>query len=416
MKEKLVGLLDCNNFFVSCERIFRPDLRGKPVLVLSSNDGCVVARSKEVKDMGIPMGVPYFKVKDIVKKEGIVTFSSHLALYRDISRRVFAVMKEELDLIEQYSVDEAFFEIDEGSELVVSRVREAIETKVGIPVSIGVSDTKTKAKYANLIAKNTGGICILTEEKWVCEMPNINLSQIWGVGSRLSMKYRKHGVNTVKDFAALNKSIVANLFGINGIRLYEELSVQGRFVLKEEVKPQQSILSSRSFADELSSQSALEDAVAFHVRQVAADLRRMDMETPRIRVFLGTNRYGDFLLRGGSREAVLTVPTSDTISLLQVANDLFRDIFEPGVPYKKAGVSLTNLKPATQNQKGLFVDYEEGDSPALMKAIDGINTKSGKELVVVGSRVKNRIWKTRNSALSPSYTTKWKDIVEVKAG
>jgi len=324
-------------------------------------------------------------------------------------------MREELDLIEQYSVDEAFFRVDGNPNEVAERLKKAIETRVGIPVSIGISDTKTKAKYANSIAKTEGGVCVINDKLWSLFIPSLNLSKIWGVGNQMELRYKRHGLKTVGDFVALDRSRVVSLFGLNGLRLYEELGFNGVFELAAKAKPQQSILSSRSFETEIYDVEVLSDAVAFHVRQVAADLRKMDMETINIRVFLGTNRFGDFLLRGGSKEAILVTSTSDTLGLLGEANKLLEAIYESGVPYKKAGVSLSGLKPANRGQASLFTEYTAKEAPVLMGVIDALNFKADRELILIGSRLKNKVWRTRNYSASPSYTTEWKDIVRVKA-
>jgi DNA polymerase V len=415
MNKSQIGLLDCNNFFVSCERLFRPDLVGKPVLVLSSNDGCVVARSQEVKDIGVLMGVPYFQIKDIVKKYGITVFSSHFALYRDISRRVFSVMRHELEIVEQYSIDEAFFAVEGNSRELAERVKSAVERSVGIPVSVGIAATKTQAKYANSVAKKGSGIHVLDEVAWGSSVSNISLSSIWGVGGKLSAKYRQHQLHTVADLIQLDRQRVVTLFGVGGVRLQAELAGESVFPLLQRHEPQQSIMSSRSFHESTEQFSVLEDAVAYHVRHAAADLRSQGQETTRLSVSIRPSRHGDFMFRGGSKEAVLLAPTNDSMALLKVAHSLLRDIFEPSIPYKKAGIMLSGLCIIGSNQQSLFTTENEDNNERLMSVIDGVNKREGKEILQIGSRLQSTRWQAKAEVCSPSYTTQWSDVAVVKA-
>ncbi|MBP6881028.1 MAG: Y-family DNA polymerase [Candidatus Pacebacteria bacterium] len=415
MKQQLIGLLDCNNFFVSCERLFRPDLIGKPVLVLSSNDGCVVARSQEVKDIGVLMGVPYFQIKDIVKKHGITVFSSHFALYRDISRRVFSVMRQELEIVEQYSIDEAFFAVKGDSYELAKRVKSAVERSVGIPVSVGIAATKTQVKYANSLAKRGGGVHVLDDDTWKSSVSDIPLSSIWGVGGKLSAKYRQHQLHTVADLLRLDRQRVATLFGVGGVRLQAELSGESVFPLLQKHEPQQSIMSSRSFRESTTQLPILEDAVAYHVRHAAADLRSQGQETTRLLVSIRPSRHGDFMFRGGSKEAVLLAPTNDSMALLKVAHDLLRELFEPDVPYKKAGVMLTGLCLTGGGQQSLFTPKKEASNEQLMSVIDGVNRREGREVIQIGSRLQSSHWQAKAEVCSPSYTTQWSEVAVVKA-
>lgn len=416
MKQQLVGLLDCNNFFVSCERLFRPDLVGKPVLVLSSNDGCVVARSQEVKDIGVLMGVPYFHIKDIVKKYGITTFSSHFALYRDISRRVFSVLREELGVIDQYSIDEAFFGVSGDPEDLAKHLKALVQMKVGIPVSVGIAPTKTQAKFANSLAKKSqSGVYVLEKEDWEVRAKSVLLKDIWGVGGKLELRYKQYGLHTVADLLGADPSRIKSLFGINGLRVRQDLGGQSTMPLSSHFEPQKSIMSTRSFGKETTDKSVIADAVAYHTRHVAADLRAMKHQAQLIRVLVLPSRHGDFFLRGGVKEAVLPVPTNDTIELLRVAERLVGELFEPGVPYKKAGVVVANLSSAEAGQQANLFREVDTKQFALMDTIDALNTHNKREVVVLGSRLKSDEWHTRAGMCSPAYTTRWTDIASVKA-
>ena len=312
-----IGVIDCNNFFVSCERLFRPDLVGKPVVVLSSNDGCVVARSQEVKDMGVVMGVPIFQIKDIVKDKGITTFSSHFALYRDLSSRVFTVVKTLLPTMEIYSIDEAFFSIKADSkellEAELRRIKIEVERQIGIPVSLGVAATKTQAKYANRLAKKAGGVVVLEPSDWDNLVTTIPLQTIWGVGGKLELRYKEAGLRTVVDLIDCPKPRVDSLFGITGLRLQSELAGTPVYAVINKHAPQQSITSSRSFEKNVTDLAVVKDAVAYHVRQVVADLRHLRLKAKYISVMLGTSRHSDYVLRGGSLTTDNLTPTDDLV-------------------------------------------------------------------------------------------------------
>lgn len=415
MSTPLIGLLDCNNFFVSCERLFRPDLIGKPVLVLSSNDGCVVARSQEVKDIGVSMGVPYFQIKDMVKKHDITVFSSHFSLYRDVSRRVFAVMRAELPMVEQYSIDEAFFRLDGDSEMVAKHLKATVEQSVGIPVSVGVAPTKTLAKLANAKAKKASGIHVIdiaTLPEFASSTP---LAAIWGVGGKLELRYKQHGMLTVADLIAADSARIEKLFGVTGRRLQKELQGISALPLQPKHEPQRSIMSSRSFPKTTADCAILADAIAYHVRHAAADLRAQSQLAARLAVAIRPSRHGDFLLRGGSKEVLLAAPTNDTFVLLKAAHDLLIELFEAGVPYKKAGVILSGLCPAGGGEQSLFESSPHEEQNPLLSIVDELNKKKGKEIVLLGSHLSTAKWQSRADVRSPAYTTQWNEIAVVKA-
>jgi len=416
MQQKWIGLLDCNNFFVSCERLFRPDLVGKPVIVLSSNDGCVIARSQEVKDMGVPMGVPYFQIKDIIKKQGIITFSSHLTLYRDISRRVFTTMQNELKAIDQYSIDEAFFTtaLENPQELALD-LKQTIEREVGIPVSIAVAKTKTLAKFANTIAKKETGVFCLQADQWERLAGVTKLSAIWGVGGGMELQFKQHNIVFVADLLAADAARIERLFGKHGVRLQNELRGIPAFFADSVDVQQQSIMSSRSFKNTTEDFATIADAVAYHVRHTAADLRRQHQTTQELRVSIRPGRHSDFFMRGGSAVATLTAPTNDSIELMQVAQRLLKDLFEPGVPYKKAGVTLTRLQSSDVSQAQLFGESVQSQNSKLMAVIDALNAKQGKESVLLGSHLRTVGWQSQAQLRSPKYTTAWSELAVVKA-
>ena len=412
-----VGLLDCNNFFVSCERLFRPDLRLRPVVVLSSNDGCVVARSKEIKDKGIPMGVPYFQIKDTLKDINAVAFSSHFALYRDISRRVFEVMTRELGTVEQYSIDEAFFTM-QGTESevmkLITHLKDTVEREVGVPVSIGVATSKTAAKFASTVSKKTGGLFVLHTQEHVTLLQETKLKDIWGVGLRTAEHFKKQGLFTVGDVIAVERRQIKALFGVVGERLWLELQGIPAVGVSSQYSTQQSILSSRSFKGTTSDIAVLKDAVAYHVRNAAEDLRSMKLKTSSIQVMLGTSRHGDYFMQGGFEIAMLASPTSDSFVLLKAADALVECIYKSEVPYKKAGILLQHFTPETYEQLTMFGEGTEGKTNSLMPVIDALNKRSDSTVLLLGSHLKTSAWESSREARSPAYTTSWNDIAKVK--
>lgn len=413
------GLLDCNSFFVSCERLFRPDLAKKPTLVLSSNDGCVVARSKEVKELGISMGVPFFKVKDIVAKNDVAVFSSNFPLYRDISNRVMMALKEEVGVIEQYSVDEAFFAVNAQEDTVLDvllRVKNAVEMSVGIPVSVGAANTKTIAKYASEIGKKLSGTAFLHDTSWYELTNELPMHEIWGIGRKTTEKMRLLGILTVSDFLATDRARVERLFGIGGLRMRDELSERSVYPLGTLHEVQKSIMSTRSFKKETTDPHIVEDAIAYHVAHAAEELREVGMKAGYISILARTNRHGDWFMRGGTNETILQYPTSDTRVLIREALKLFRELHEPGVPYKKAGVILGMFSDAGQIQQDLFaLQSEEEHGEKVMQTIDALNKKFGSETITVGRSNKAPVWKASKAHISPCYTTNWSEIREIQA-
>jgi DNA polymerase V len=414
-----IGVIDCNNFFVSCERLFRPDLRGKPVLVLSSNDGCVVARSQEVKDMGIPMGVPYFQIKDIIKKSDITVFSSHFALYRDLSSRVFTVVKRALPNKQQYSIDEAFFTLEvttvEAAEIELCRIKRLIEQSVGIPVSIGLAMTKTQAKYANRLAKKAGGVVVLTPDHWSRLAEAVPLGDIWGVGRQMVGRYRMTHLVTASDLVAAPRARIDALFGIAGLRLQAELAGQVVYRVEKSDAIQKSIMSSRSFKTTTTKLSVVQDAVAYHVRHAAEELRQMGLRAGSLTVSIRSSRHGDYMPRGGSIPVLLSEQTADTTVLLKTAMQLVEQLFETAVPYKKAGVLLGQFTPVTVRQSSLFEPSDTKPvTSILMQTVDALNIKFGRDMLQIGRHTATQTWSAGQSELSPAYTTSWSSIPLVK--
>lgn len=416
---KYIGVIDGNNFFVSCERLFRPDLVGKPVLVLSSNDGCVVARSQEVKDMGIVIGVPLFKIKDIVKDKAITTFSSNFTLYRDISHRVFSVVKELLPDKEQYSIDEAFFTLEaatvcEATEKLTA-IKQVIEMRVGIPVSIGLALTKTQAKYASKLAKKSGGVAVLDTVAWLALAADIPLQAIWGVGGALQRRYKAAGLMTVLDMINCPLPRLTTLFGVVGSRLQMELRGVVAYPVTTLTKPAQSSTSSRSFKNTSTDKAVIQDAVAYHVRQVVADLIEHKQQAGKLSVLVTASRHGDYVLRGGVETMVFTPKTADLLVIMKAAMSLVEALYEPGVPFKKVGVVVADLSSVYGAQPSLFIDERTPTTSPITDVVIELNKRFGIETIQVGKHSKHVQWQSRHEQVSPAYTTQWTHIAIVKA-
>ncbi len=414
---KMVGLMDCNNFFVSCERLFRPDLRSKPVAVLSSNDGCIVARSQEVKDAGIPMGAPYFQVKDMCDKHNVTLFSSNLTLYRDISRRVMDALHEEFSSISVYSIDEAFVDIE--NEMTVDdimSIRSRIVGKTGIPVSFGIAPTKTIAKIANSEAKKGIGVIWLMQSDAVSRYGSISCGSVWGIGRQMTKKLDSFGIRTVAEFLKKELRFVRAEFGVHGERLYHELNGIYAEMVSEELSPHASIMSTRSFAKDITLQSAIESAIGHHVASVAEKLREKGLLARSLTIICAPNRHGVYALRRGGKNVALEVPTNDTGELLKCAHRLFVDTYEDGVSYKKAGAVVSGLIPEGQSMPSLFDSLSEGNKESsIYMLVDKLNTRFGRGTVRPGIVHSQKSWASNSKLKSGEYTTKWTDIARVKA-
>ncbi|MFM2374770.1 MAG: hypothetical protein RLZZ234_765 [Candidatus Parcubacteria bacterium] len=402
----LVGLIDCNNFFVSCERIFRPDLEGKPVIVLSSNDGCVISRSREVKELGIPMGIPFFEIKHIVKEKGIHLFSSNFTLYRDISSRVMETVLTVVDELEVYSIDEAFFTVrSEKSMEVAHAVRRAVLRHVGVPVSVGIATTKTLAKMAGARAKKGDGIAVLTQHDTM--LASAQVGEVWGVGRKTSEHLVARGIATVGDILRHGPTVMREELGIVGEHLYYELT--GTPVLSREQRKHRSLMSSRSFGAKVRSFSELADAVTHHLTQIGKKLREQHMKAPGVSLYL---RYVDHdgAKRSVSYVTMFNEPLSDTRIMATQVMATLRRVFDTRAAYVKAGVLAHELSDANAPQGSLFTSFAYGANDALMGVVDALNQRFGGDAVTIGTSTTKHAWRSKTQYLSPAYTTSWTDI------
>lgn len=417
----MYALVDCNNFYVSCERVFRPDLNGRPVVVLSNNDGCAIARSNEAKALGIPMGAAAFEYEQLFKTHDVKVFSANFALYGDMSQRVMRLLETLSQDMEVYSIDEAFLKIDGLEADVLQRMASELRKKVlkctGIPISIGLAPTKALAKIANRIAKKfpseTGNIHLLdTEEKINKALKWTKIGDVWGIGSANERLLKAAGVRNAYDFTRLNDQFVRSNMTIVGLRLKHDL--QGAPTLNlDDVKDKKNIATTRSFENNLTTLQELEERVSTFAVSCAEKLRKQDDTCCSMMVFIHTNGYRSDLPQY-SKNILIKLPfaSNSAIELSRFALEGLRKIYKPGYHYKKAGVIVLELKPAGELQHKLFENPDPRHQP-LMKALDRINANYGQQKLRLASQAPGRIWRMKQENLSPGYTTKLSDIITV---
>lgn len=417
MSLKLFALIDCNNFFVSCERIFRPDLNLRPVIVLSNNDGCVVSRSNEAKTLGIPMGIPLFDCKDIVERFNITVFSSNFALYGDISARVMKILSYFAEDIEIYSIDEAFLSLEktlmEDPLVYAKKIKETILKYTGVPVSIGLGRTKTLAKAASKIAKKqTDGTFFITEENKKNYLSKFSAIDIWGIGYKSSNKLKQIGIFTAADFLNAEKNIIKKIMGVTGERIWLEISGISSIPISFQQKTKHGILNSRSFGTPVTSFAELSEAVSLFTENAAVSLRKENAAASVVGVFVRSSKHSPEQYKNFSY-CTLSSPTFFTPHLIGAAITTLKQIYKPRIKYKKCGVFFTGIAPKGEEQIGIFssdqISSEYEKHKNLMDSIDKINMKTGNRIFFAAQGVKKR-WKSNRKNLSPLYTTNWEEI------
>jgi len=418
----MIGLLDCNNFYVSCERVFRPALNGRPVVVLSNNDGCVIARSNEAKAMGIEMGAPAFRLKKLIDAGAIAAYSSNFRLYGDMSRRVMGMLRALVGDIEVYSIDEAFFQIPDDIDLQgrAREIADRVSRATGIPVSIGIAPTRTLAKIANHAAKKFPAykkVCVIdTDDKRLRALQLTAVGDVWGIGRRISDKMRAMNVQTAFDFARLPRARVRRLLTVTGEKTWCELNAIPCIDLDSDAAPRRQICTSRSFGEMTNSLDDLAAAVSAFAASCAEKLRARGCVAAAVTTFVLTNRFRPDLPQCVAGETVpLSRHTNDTRVILDAALGALLKIYRPGFLFKKAGVVVSEIIPAAQVQPDLFDDNIDAKSQNLMGAIDALNKKYGRGAVRLGSAPRTEKWRTVRNMLSPNYTTDLDDIIVVKS-
>ena len=419
----MFALVDCNSFYASCERVFRPDLRDQPVVVLSNNDGCVVAGSAEAKALGIRTGVPLFQVRELIHKHGVAVFSSNYTLYGDLSRRVMAVLGTLAPRVEVYSIDEAFLDLSMVPESQLKalgeQMRQRVSRWVGVPVCVGVAPTKTLAKLANHRAKRLGsGVEVWARDTdWQPALAQTALGDIWGVGRRLAARLEALGVNNGADLAALDYGWVRRHFSVVQARMVRELNGEPCLTLELQSPPRQQIIHSRSFGQPVVSLPPLRQAVNDYAARAAEKMRAEGLLAGRVGVWLRTAPMGKpQQLWPDALSSELTQASADTRELARLAVQLLARLWKPGLRYGKVGVMLTDLRPAEHAQGGLFEANQTQQGQALMAVMDTIN-RSGKGRVWLAGRGvkagKECVWSMRRAYLSPAYTTRLSDLPRV---
>lgn len=414
----MFGLVDCNNFYASCERVFNPSLNGKPIVVLSNNDGCVIARSNEAKALGIKMGVPAYQIKDLVKKHDVAVFSSNYVLYGDMSGRVMSMLAELAPEIEVYSIDEAFLNLEGIQDLQTlgSKIVRQVTRGTGIPVSAGIASTKTLAKVANKFAKKYPAynrLCIIdTEEKREKALKLFEIGDIWGIGRRQATKLEKQGIKTAYDFTQLPGSWVRKNMTVTGERTWKEL--RGITCIDMESAPpaKKQICTSRSFGKMVEDIDTMSEAIATHASTCAKKLRQQKSYAMSLMVFIHTNNFREDLPQYWKNTIIkLPVPTSDTLEIVHYALEGLKSIFMPGYQYKKAGVIITEI--VTSAQLGLFDTVDREKREKLMQTIDKVNGEH-RHLVKLAVQGNGRDWKLKQEQLSKRYTTDINEVLTIK--
>lgn len=409
---KYIYLVDCNQFYVSCERIFNPKLLNKPVVVLSNNDGCVVARSKEAKELGIPMGAPAFKFDSLFKAQKVHVFSSNYALYADISSRVMNVLSTFSQDIEYYSIDEAFLEIETDDPFALGKIiKEKIFKEVGIPVSVGISHTKVLAKVATDLAKGDVGVHFLNDPDPVLQ--EFPIQEVWGIGRQWSQFLKSRGIHTAYQFKEKSDTWLKKEMSVVGLRLAHELRKERRLGLNQSPDPKQSITCSRSFGEVVTDLETLCEALASFCSRAVEKLREEKELASSITVFAMTSR---FQKDPYYNQATLTLhsPTDFTPTITSLAKEGLTRIFKPGERYKKVGVILSGLVLKACYQQDLFDDPQDiVKQDQLTSLVESINKKFGKRAISYASEGVARKWKMKETLKSPQYTTRWDELLTI---
>ncbi|MDD1612144.1 MAG: Y-family DNA polymerase [Methylococcaceae bacterium] len=422
----MLALVDCNNFYVSCERVFRPDLIGRPVAVLSNNDGCIVARSQEVKDLGVKMGVPVYQIRDLIDRHNVKLFSSNYTLYADMSARVMSILEEFAPSLEVYSIDEAFLDLTgvcHHDPIAYGRmIKKAVFRATGIPVCVGMGPTKTLAKLANFAAKKwkqTGGVLDLSDparrEKLMRIVP---VKEVWGIGSRNAARLNRLGIVTVWDLAGQPIDRIQGQFTVVVARTVMELNGISCLELEEITPDKKQIVCSRSFSRRLTEYRELSEALAEFCSRAAEKLRSQQSVAGHISVFIRTNPFNPNEPQY-QRSAGLMLPsaTQDTRAIVSEAHRLLKQLFRPGYRYQKCGVQLSHIQPAsTPEQMDLFESANNGlptENSPLMKVFDRINRRFPKSISVAATGIE-KSWQAKAERISQRYTTDWRDLVRAK--
>jgi DNA polymerase V len=416
----MYALVDGNNFYVSCERVFNPKLEGKPVVVLSNNDGCIISRSNEAKALGLKMAEPVFKRKDIIERNNVVVFSSNYTLYGDMSNRMMKILQTFSPDIEVYSIDEAFINlkgIQTDLTEYAKRIRATIQKNIGIPVGVGIAKTKTLAKIANKISKKHNGVFVIDSERardWA--LRNTPIEDVWGIGRQYSKMLMQLGVNTAYDFSQLDSNWVRGRMSVVGQRTRDELLGQPCIALDTIIKAKKNIATTRAFGKKLTDINIIAEAVASHAVRCAEKLRKQKSVANLVTVFIHSDPFSrteKYVYK--SITVTLARAGNSNHELVKAALTGLKQIFQPNTLYKKAGVIVSEISSEGYVQGNLFEESSHAQFNEISKITDLLNSRFGRDTVKLAVQGSSKEWKLRQEMLSPRYTTRWDELLKVKA-
>ena len=416
----MIALVDCNNFYVSCERVFNPSLNHKPVIVLSNNDGCAISRSEEAKALGIEMAAPAFLMEDLLARHKVVVLSSNYTLYGDMSNRVMAILSSFVPAIEIYSIDEAFLDLRalkyEEFELLANRIRNVVFQNTGIPVGIGIAPTKTLAKLANRFGKKNGKsiVCIDSQEKMAQVLKATEIGGIWGIGRQYEKLLTLNNILTAYDLIRTPEEWIRKKLSVVGQRMVHELKGTSTLQWEENPERKKNICTSRSFKEYLTELKDIEEALANHVATCALKLRAENSCARTMNVFIHTNPFAQTPQHYPSVNIDLPIATNSTSELLRYAMKALRLAYRKGYNYQKAGVVVMNLVPDAAIQSGMFDRRDRERDEKLHQVLDGVNHSFGRNKLRFGVQGFGTKWKLKAEKLSPCYTTRLSDVLTVR--
>ncbi len=425
IKSRRIALVDVNNFYVSCERVFDPKLNGRPVVVLSNNDGCAVARSDEAKALGIPMGAPWFQYADLARQHNIIALSSNYALYADMSNRVMRILSQFCPDQEVYSIDECFLDLTGFRHLDLDdygrQMRDTIYQWTGLPISVGIGASKTLAKLANHCAKKQfgfHGVCDFSAMPEIAVntlMAQLTNHKVWGIGNKLGQRLSlNHGLHTVLDVKQANPEVLRRQYNVIMEKTIRELNGTACIELEQVAPAKKQIISSRSFGRPVTDKQSLAEAITLYVSRAARKLRQQQSVCAAIHVYIRTGVYrrGKDFYRG---QTTLPVPVADNDSrqLLKIALNALDKIYRPGYHYAKAGIVLSQIRVQTEQQLSLFAEKPARRNQQLMQTLDSINRRIGRDSVKIAREGFQRTWKMKQGLKSFGYTTNWQDNLTV---
>ncbi len=412
----MLALVDCNSFYASCEQVFRPDLRGRPVVVLSNNDGFVVARTKEAKALGIPDLEPFFKIESLLRRHNVTIFSSNYPLYGDLSTRVMATLQTLSPRIEVYSIDEMFLDLGgmPGDMKVVGQeIKYRLWDHIRMPVGVGIAPTKTLAKLANRVAKKVpqcAGVCVLDEPaKWEWVLQRLPVTAVWGIAKRLARRLEDLRIRSAHDLATANPKVVRRVSSVNLERTIEELNGRPCLALEEVPSAKKQIYCTRSFGNKATTLQPILEAITLYASRAAEKLRTQNHMALTIHVFVHTSPF-EPNFHAVSEIAKLPYPTDDTREIVGLARTVITRLYSPGHAFLKAGIGLVEIVDRKYYQFDLLHSGQLAKSDKLMEVIDRINQRTGKGTLFLAAQGVSKPWYMRQQFTSPQYTTKWCDL------